>query len=207
MLELNDILYFVINGLWLIQMCYNFFKIPEEYTLDHDESNQANHYQCVGWKEPFVAKQWIKFVNYIRKSSKDPYPSPNESMLRKITRRYLCTLFVFDFLSSVPPLLIQISPKKDDWENLTYALLMLRIVRIDQIFIPIKMLKFRFLQEKTLRKTLEKGTIFLLYILIAIHFLTCLWMYVGRMHNNPDSAIPNQSWMHLKFADGGYFRS
>ena len=167
-------------------MIYNFFKIPEN----------------VG-KEPYLSRKWIKFVN---SRSKIKFPPSDESMLRKISRRYILSHFIFDFLSSVPPLIILIVVKDADssWIVFVELLLLLRITRIKQIIIPVKAALSCCIRQKKLRKAVIEGTDAVIYILIIIHFSTCAWIYVGLIRNDTKA----KSWMYSEPStlSPGYFR-
>ena len=108
-----------VEFLWLIQICYNFFKVPVDF---------FNH------KPNFILRQYIYFINNVSKAN---YPNPNESTLRTIARQYVFTYFVTDFLSVVPPFIIIIF--FHDWSDkyLWIEILhLLRILRVPQIIVP-----------------------------------------------------------------------
>ena len=114
----------LIEILWLVQIFYNFIKVPDKIE------------RRLAMQEPFWARQYIKCIN---KRSNLPFPPPDEPMHKKIARRYTCTLFPFDFISTVPVLLINIffikSPNAVVYKEICH---LFRIVRIKQVTIPLK---------------------------------------------------------------------
>ena len=163
----------IVEVLWLFQIFYNFFKVPSDLK-----------------KKPYFERAYIRWVN--NRSKTNSYPAEDESILRKIARRYLCTHFLFDFLSSVPPLVISLTVSQDtDWMFAIEAFHMLRIFRLEQIILPLQIALLYFVHEKKRQKAVIQGTNAFIGIILLIHYATCAWIYVGRMHNNAESLIPN----------------
>ena len=139
-------------------------------------------------KEPFFARLWINWMN---NRSHKAYPAPDEPILRKIARRYLCSHFLLDFLSVVPPLVLTFVLHADqNGKFYIEAFHMLRIFRLNQIIIPLKMALLCCVHEKKRMKAVSEGTNMIISIIIFVHFSTCAWIYVGRVRNDPDSELP-----------------
>ena len=78
-----------IEVLWVLEILINFFRMPPNTK-----------------KSPFFERLYI---NWVKSWSLQPYPSPKESKYKKTARRYLCSFFLIDVLTVIPPLLIRIA--------------------------------------------------------------------------------------------------
>ena len=131
---------------------------------------------------------WIRWKN---KRSHKVYPAADEPILRKIARRYVFSHFLLDFLSVVPPLVLTFVLHADhDGKFYIEAFHMLRIFRLKQIIIPLKMALLCCVTEKKKMKAVSEGTNMVIAVIIFVHFSTCAWIYVGRVRNDPDSELP-----------------
>ena len=111
-----------IEVLWVLEILINFFRMPPDTK-----------------KSPFLERMYI---NWRKSRSLQPYPNPKESQYNKTARRYLCSFFVIDVLTVIPPLLIRII----SGPNLSVRRLflidgfhMLRVFRLDQIISPLRL--------------------------------------------------------------------
>ena len=83
----------IIEICWILEIVTNFFRKPQNLK-----------------RSPFLERQYI---NFVKRRSLTVFPDPKESQYRKVARRYLCTFFVIDVLTVVPPLLIRILSGND----------------------------------------------------------------------------------------------
>ena len=174
---------------WVLEIVTCFFRMPP-----HTK------------KSPFLERQYI---NWVRRRSLMPYPSPNESKYRTIARRYLCTFFLIDVLTVIPPLLIRLQSGEEVSEGRLFwidGFHMLRIFRLGQIISPLRLGLLRwYKKERGLKTAIIQGTWALIVCSMLIHFAACGWIYAGRLHNDEDSG--RVSWMYQESTDGDYFRN
>ena len=118
-----------------------------------------------------------------------------EKDFKKIAKRYITGLFVFDIISCLPAVLMKVAIQNPDWDQnirtymfRSYLLKLLRIAQVgnlNKIMLEmVTLLETRLGVSKQTVNKLRYFTAFTISLLLTMHTIACIWIKIGTENEN-----------------------
>ena len=118
-----------------------------------------------------------------------------EKDFKKIAKRYLSGLFVFDIISCLPAVIIHVAIEKVDWDqeirNYMFQSYLLKLLRLAQVgnlnkymLEMVTLLETKLNVSKQTVNKLRYFTAFTISLLLTMHSIACYWVRIGLQNEN-----------------------